>query len=71
MDPRSEVRGGGAQLKKSPRPERSAKNYGVLVFRVKNHDFTHKNIIFSNLCVPSLHPQAAPVRNNILFYSVL
>ena len=37
---------GGAHLKKLHRAEGSAKNVGV--FRVKNHDFTPKNHIFSN-----------------------
>jgi hypothetical protein len=36
----------GAHLKKSRRAEGDAKNFGV--FRVKNHDFTTKNLIFSN-----------------------
>ena len=37
---------GGAHLKKLRRVEGGAKNFGV--FRVKNHDFTPKNLIFSN-----------------------
>ena len=37
---------GGAHLKKLRRAERDAKIVGV--FRVKNHDFTPKNHIFSN-----------------------
>jgi hypothetical protein len=37
---------GGAHLKKLRRAEGGAKNVGV--FRVKNHDFTPKNHIFSN-----------------------
>ena len=37
---------GGAHLKKMRRVEGGAKNVGV--FRVKNHDFTPKNHIFSN-----------------------
>ena len=37
---------GGAHLKKMRRAEGGAKNVGV--FRVKNHDFTPKNHIFSN-----------------------
>ena len=36
----------GAHLKKLHRAEGGAKNLGV--FRVKNHDFTPKNRIFSN-----------------------
>ena len=38
--------GGGAHIKKLRRAEGGAKNVGV--FRVKNHDFTPKNRIFSN-----------------------
>ena len=38
--------GGGAHLKKLRRTEGGAKIFGV--FRVKNHDFTPKNHIFSN-----------------------
>ena len=38
---------GGAHLKKLRRTEEGAKIFGVL--RVKNHDFTPKNHIFSNL----------------------
>jgi hypothetical protein len=38
--------GGGAHLKKMRRAEGGAKFFGV--FRVKNHDFTPKNHIFSN-----------------------
>ena len=36
----------GAHLKKLRRAEGGAKNFGV--FRMKNHDFTPKNLIFSN-----------------------
>ena len=48
-DPGFQVRGGGgggAHLKKLHRAEGGAKIVGV--FRVKNHDFTPKNYIFSN-----------------------
>ena len=45
-DPGFQVRGGGRTLKKSRRAEGGAKIFGV--FRVKNHDFTPKNHIFSN-----------------------
>ena len=38
--------GGGAHLKKLRRAEGGAKIFGV--FRVKNHDFTPTNLIFSN-----------------------
>ena len=37
---------GGAHLKKLPRAEGGANIFGV--FRVKNHDFTPKNHIFSD-----------------------
>ena len=39
-------KGGGAHFKKMPRTEGVAKICGV--FRLKNHDFTPKNHIFSN-----------------------
>ena len=45
-DPGFQVRGGGAHLKELRRAEGGAKMFGV--FRVKNHDFTPKNHIFSN-----------------------
>ena len=38
--------GGGVHLKKLRRAEGGAKFFWV--FRVKNHDFTPKNLIFSN-----------------------
>jgi hypothetical protein len=38
--------GGGAHLNKLRRAEGGANIFGV--FRVKNHDFTPKNLIFSN-----------------------
>ena len=43
-DPKFQVR--GAHLKKLRQAEGGAKICGV--FRVKNHDFTQKNHIFSN-----------------------
>ena len=45
-DPGFQVRGRGAHLKKLRRAEGGTKIVGV--FRVKNHDFTPKNHIFSN-----------------------
>ena len=45
-DPGFQVRGGGVHLKKLRRAEGGAKIVGV--FRVKNHDFTPTNHIFSN-----------------------
>ena len=62
-DPGFQVRGGGgAHLKKLRRAEGGAHILGV--FRVKNHDFTPKNNIFSNFrgggggagCPPPLDP---------------
>ena len=40
------LKGGGAHLQKLRRAEGGANIFGV--FRVKNHDFTPKNHIFSN-----------------------
>ena len=37
---------GGAHLKKLRRPEGGSNTFGL--YRVKNHDFTPKNLIFSN-----------------------
>ena len=45
-DPGFQVRGGGALKKKLRRAEGGANIFGV--FRVKNHDFTPKNLIFPN-----------------------
>ena len=45
-DPGFQVRGGGAHLKKLRRAVGGPKLFGE--FRVKNHDFTQKNHIFSN-----------------------
>ena len=52
--------GGGRTSKKLPRAEGGAKI--VEVFRVKNHDFTPKNHIFSILggCAPPPPPGSAP-----------
>ena len=47
-DPGFQVR--GAELKELRRAEGGAKIFGV--FRVKNHDFTPKNHIFSNFRAP-------------------
>ena len=53
---------GGVHLKKLCQAEGGAKNFGV--FRVKNHDFTPKNHIFSNFrggappgSAPGMHVQ--------------
>ena len=57
--------GGGAHLKKLRRAEGGAKIVGV--FRVKNHDFTPKNHIFSNFrgaragCAPPPPPLDPPL----------
>ena len=45
-DPGFQVRGGGAHLKKLRGAEGGTKIFGV--FRVKNHDFTPTNLIFSD-----------------------
>jgi hypothetical protein len=64
VDPGFQVRG-GAHLKYLRREEGGAKIFGV--FRVKNHDFTPKNLIFSNFrgaragCAPPSPPGSAPV----------
>ena len=52
---------GGAHLKKLRRAEVGAKIFGV--FHVKNHDFTPKNLIFSNFrgVAPGAPPGSAPV----------
>ena len=57
--------GGGVHLKKLRRAEGGANIFGV--FRVKNHDFTPKNLIFSNFRgggggrrVPPPPPGSAP-----------
>ena len=50
--------GGGAHLKKLRRAEGGAKIVGV--FRVKNHDFTPKNHIFSNFRGGGGAPAAPP-----------
>ena len=49
-DPGLQVRG-GANFKKLRRAEGGAKNVGV--FRVKNHYFMQKNLIFSNFRAPT------------------
>ena len=52
-------------LKKLRRAEGGAKTFGV--FRVKNHDFTPKNLIFSNCGGRREHyfPESAPGVNTI------
>ena len=60
-DPGFQVRG-GAHLKKLRRAEGGTKMFGV--FRVKNYDFTPKNLIFSNFRgrAPGVPPSvSAPV----------
>jgi hypothetical protein len=49
---------GGVHLKKLRRAEGGAKIFGV--FRVKNHDFTPKNHIFSNFRGAHGHTPGAP-----------
>jgi hypothetical protein len=60
-DPGFQVRGRGGHLKKLRRAERGAKMFGV--FRVKNHDFTPKNLIFSNSPPPPPPPPLDPPLN--------
>ena len=66
-DPGFQVK--GVHLKKMRRAEGGAKYFGV--FRVKNHDFTPKNLIFSNFrgertgCAPP-PPGSAPA---MLYYN--
>jgi hypothetical protein len=62
-DPGFKVRGGGGHLKKLRRAEGGAKSLGV--FRVKNHDLTPKNHIFSNFREGA--PGAPPGFQCILF----
>ena len=50
------IKPGGVQLKKLCQAEEGTKFVGV--FRVKNHDFTPKNHIFSNFRV--CPPESAP-----------
>ena len=59
-DPGFQVRGGGGELKKLRRAEGGVNIFGV--FRVKNHDFTPKNLIFSNFRggAPPLDPPLLP-----------
>ena len=73
-DPGFQVRG-GAHLKNLRRAEGGAKF--VLVFRVKNHDFTQKNHIFSN-CGGKLEifwgiscEKSRFLRKQIIFFPIL
>ena len=66
----------GAQLKKLRRAEGGAKIFGV--FRVKNHDFTPKNHIFSNFrgrpppgSAPELTCKLSGISNNITDFQYL
>ena len=68
--------GGGAHLKKLRRAEGSSTIFGV--FRVKNHDFTPKNHIFSNfrrgarrVRPPPLDPPLVIFITELLFKAVL
>jgi hypothetical protein len=63
--------GGGAHLKKLRRAEGGAKIVGV--FRVKNHDFTSKNLFFSNFRggarrVRPPPPGSAPEMGNVFLF---
>ena len=65
-DPGFQVRGGGgAHLKKWRRAEGGTKVFGV--FRVKNHDFTPTNLIFSNLRGRALFLQCVVLINIVAF----
>jgi hypothetical protein len=52
--------GGGVQLKKLRRSEGGANIFGV--FRVKNHDFTPQNHIFSNFRGRGRPPGSTPAQ---------
>ena len=54
----------GGALKKLHRAEGGAKKFGV--FRVKNHDFTPKNHIFSNFRPGAPPPGSAPAIYQLL-----
>ena len=68
-DPGFQVRG-GAHLKKLRRAEGGAKIFEV--FRVKNHDFTPNNHIFSNFrgaragCAPPLNPPMYSIQHYVI-----
>ena len=75
-DPGFQVR--GAHLKKMRRAEGGANIFGV--FRVKNHDFTPKNHIFSNFrgaragCAPRwIRPcyKCCTIYNNIIIFFII
>ena len=59
-DPGFQV-GGGGYLKKLRRAEGAERIVGV--FRVKNHDFTPKNHIFSNCRGGGVHPLDPPLQS--------
>ena len=65
--------GGGGHLKKSRRVEGGVQIFGV--FRVKNHDFTQKNHIFSNFrgggAPGAPPPGSAPEDHGYLIYLFL
>ena len=65
-DPGFQVR--GPHLKKLRRAEEGTKNFGV--FRVKNHDFTPKNHIFSNFRggARRVHPAPEYVHVDMLIF---
>ena len=66
-DPGFHVR--GAYLKELLRAEGGAKMFGV--FRVKNHDFTPKNHIFSNFRGGAPSPRSTPVYCLLMFTFVV
>jgi hypothetical protein len=62
--------GGGAHLKKLRRSEGGAKDFGV--FRVKNHDFTPKNLIFSNFRgAPPPPPLVPPLETDANYFNTV
>ena len=60
---------GGSQLKKLRRAEGGAKIFGV--FRVKNHDFTQKNYIFSNFRGGGVRPPLDPPLHRLVYVTRL
>ena len=62
-DPGFQVRGGG--IKKIAPSEGSRENFGV--FRVKNHDFTPKNHIFSNFRGSARWVRPPPLDSPLVF----
>jgi hypothetical protein len=66
-DPRFQV--GGAHLKKIAQSRGRREIFGV--FRVKNHDFTPKNHIFSNFRGGGVHPARTSPLDPPLYHTLL